>query len=117
MLFKCGIEISSVKTRGGVEDTGLEANAKDTNKLGQGQGQPFCGQTLSRPRTGMLEAKTKDQGHSRKCFPKKVFKIFFQAISKKKAFKKFFQAISAEGKQKRSLQTFSGGFWRFPTKF
>ena len=36
---------------------------------GQGQGQPFRGQTLLRPRTGMLEAK--DQGHSRKCFPKK----------------------------------------------
>ena len=26
---------------------------------------------LSRPRTGMLEAKAKDQEHSRKCFPKK----------------------------------------------
>ena len=37
---------------------------------GQGQGQPFRGQTLSRPRTGMLEAKAKDQGHSQKCFPK-----------------------------------------------
>ena len=33
------------------------------------QGQPFRGQTLSRPRTGMLEAK--DQGHKRKCSPKK----------------------------------------------
>ena len=63
-------------TRGGVEDTRLEAKAKakDTKKIrgqGQGQGQPFRGQTLSRPRTGMLEAKAKDQGHSRKCFPKK----------------------------------------------
>ena len=29
----------------------------------QGQGQPFRGQTLSRPRTGMLEAKA--QGHKR----------------------------------------------------
>ena len=69
--------------RGGVEDTRLEAKAKDTKKIrGQGQGQPFRGQTLSRPRTGMLEAKAKDQGHSRKCFPqKKVFKIFFQALS------------------------------------
>ena len=38
---------------------------------GQGQGQPFRGQTLSRPRTGMLEAKAKDQGHKRKCSPKK----------------------------------------------
>ena len=46
----------------------------------RGQGQPFRGQTLSRPRTGMLEAK--DQGHSRKCSPKKkVFKRFFQAVS------------------------------------
>ena len=59
-------------TRGGVEDTRLEAKTKaeDTKKIrGQGQGQPFRGQTLSRPRTGMLEAK--DQGHSCKCSPKK----------------------------------------------
>ena len=35
------------------------------------QGQLFRGQTLSRPRTGMLEAKAKDQGHKRKCSPKK----------------------------------------------
>ena len=61
----------------GVEDTRLEA--KDTKKnprprtqkkiRGQGQGQPFRGQTVSKPRTGMLEAKV--QGHSRKCFQKK----------------------------------------------
>ena len=56
----------------------------------QGQGQPFRRQTLSRPRTGILEAKAKDLGHKRQCSPKKkkkrkekVFKIFFQAISKK----------------------------------
>ena len=65
-----------VSARGGVEDTRLEAKAKakDTKKIrgqGQGQGQPFRGQTLSRPRTGMLEAKAKDQGHSRKCSRKK----------------------------------------------
>ena len=36
---------------------------------GQGQQQPFRGQTLSRPSIGMLEAK--DQGHKRKCSPKK----------------------------------------------
>ena len=48
-----------VKIRGGVEDTRLEA--KDTKKIrGQGQGQPFRGQTLSRPRTGMLEAKDRN---------------------------------------------------------
>ena len=59
-------------TRGGVEATRLEAKAKDTKKIrGQGQGQPFRGQTLSRPRTGMLGAKAKDQGHSRKCSQKK----------------------------------------------
>ena len=61
-----------VRNRGGVEDTRLEAKAKDTKKIrGQGQGQPFRGQNLSRPRTGMLEAKAKDQGHKRKCSPKK----------------------------------------------
>ena len=33
--------------RGGVEDTRLEAKAKDTKKIAaQGQGQPFRGQTL-----------------------------------------------------------------------
>ena len=42
----------------------------------RGQGQPFRGQTLLRPRTGMLEAK--DQEHSRKCSQKKkVFKKSF----------------------------------------
>ena len=47
---------------GGVEDTRLEAKAKDTKKIrGQGQGQPFRGQNLSRPRTEMLEAKAKDR--------------------------------------------------------
>ena len=50
----------------------------------QGQGQPFRGQTLSRPRTGMLEAKAKNQGHKRKCSPKKkkVFTKIFQAYKK-----------------------------------
>ena len=42
---------------------------------GQGQGQPFRGQNLSRPRTGMLEAK--DQVHRRKCSPKKSLQKFF----------------------------------------
>ena len=53
--------------RGGVENTRLEAKAKDTKKSQAKES--FRGQTLSRPRTGMLEAK--DQGHSRKCSPKK----------------------------------------------
>ena len=46
----------------------------------QGQGQPFQGQTLSRPRTGILEAKAKDQGHRRKR----------QVSSKKKVCEKIF---------------------------
>ena len=47
---------NDIMTRGGVEDTRLEAKAKDTRKIrGQGQGQPFRGQALSKPRTGMLE--------------------------------------------------------------
>ena len=87
------------QTRGGVEDTRLEAKAKDTKKIrGQGQGQPFRGQTLTRPKTGMLEAK--DQGHKRKYPPKK-----------KRAFTKCFQAISK--KKKRSSQKF---FKRSPQK-
>ena len=83
-----------VSSRGGVEDTRLEAKAKNTKKIqGQGQGQPFRGQTLSRPRTGMLEANAKDQGRKRKCSQKKkVFKIFFQAISKKNGLEKNFSA-------------------------
>ena len=86
-----------MRTRGGVEDTRLEAKAKDTKKIrGQGQGQPFRGQTLSRPRTGMLEAKAKDQGHKaqvlskKKKKKKKVFTKIFQAISTKKRFPKNF---------------------------
>ena len=44
---------------------------------GQGQGQPFRGQNLSRPRTGMLEAKTKDTGAS-VLLKKRPSKIFFR---------------------------------------
>ena len=90
-----------------------EAKAKDTKKIrGQGQGQPFRGQTLSRPRTGMLEAKAKDQGHKAQVLSKekkkKVFTKIFQAISKKKKKKKVitktFQAISTK---KRFPKNFS----------
>ena len=65
---------------------------------GQGQGQPFRGQTLSRPRTGMLEAKAKDQEHKRKCSPKKKghHKNFSGDLQKKIVFTKIFQAISTK---------------------
>ena len=97
-------------TRGGVEDTRFEAKAKDTKKIrGQGQGQPFRRQTLSRPRIGMLEAKAKDQGHKRKCSPKKkkgLHKNFSSDLKKKKkkVFTKIFQAISTK---KRFPKNFS----------
>ena len=74
----------TINSRGRVEDARLEAKAmaKDTKQI-QGQGQPYRGQTLSRPSTGMLEANSKDQEHKRKCFPKKkVFRKIYQAISK-----------------------------------
>ena len=88
-------------SRGGVEDTRLEAKAKDTKKIrgqGQCQGQPFRGQILSRPRTEMLEAKAKDQGHKRKCSPKKkgLHKNFSGDLQKIKVFTKIFQAISTK---------------------
>ena len=75
--------------RGGVENTRLEAKAKDTKKNPRPRSRtPFRGQTLSRPRTGTLEAKAKDQGHRRKCSPKKrkkqCQKKTLQAISKKR---------------------------------
>ena len=80
--------------------------AKDRNA--RGQGQPFRGQTLSRPRTGMLEAK--DQGHKRKCSPKKKglrknfsgdlqkqkkrsSQTFFKRSPQKNVFQKIFQAL------------------------
>ena len=91
MVLKCCVTLGEgnyassservlVYNRGGVEDTRLEAKAKDTKKIrGQGQGQPFRGQNLSRPRTGILEAK--DRGHRLKRSPKKKkrsSKIFFR---------------------------------------
>ena len=85
--------------RGGVEDTRLEAKAKDTKKIrGQGQGQPFRGQTLSRPRTGMLEAKAKDQGHKAQVLSKKKKKKrssqkFFTRSPLKNVFQKIFQPL------------------------
>ena len=98
-----------VITRGGVEDTRLEAKAKDTKKIrgqGQGQGQPFREQTLSRPRTGMLEAKAKDTSASALQKKKGLHKNFSGDLKKKKkkVFTKIFQAISTK---KRFPKNFS----------
>ena len=83
-------------TRGGVEDTRLEAKAKDTKKIrGQGQGQPFRGQTLSRPRTGMLEARPRTKDTSASALPKKkkkgLHKNFLGDLQKKRSSQKFFK--------------------------
>ena len=92
-IFKIIVKIfrlPGVIIRGGVEDTRLEAKTKDTKKIrgqDQGQGQPFRGQTFSRPRTGMLEAKNTSASALLK---KKVFTKIFQAISTKKRFPKNF---------------------------
>ena len=65
--------------RDGVEDTKLEA--KDTKKIrGQGQGQPFRGQNLSRPRTGMLEAKDTSASVLKKKGFQKIFSGDLQFI-------------------------------------
>ena len=59
---------------------GHKARGQGHKKIrGQGQGQPLRRQTLSRPRTGMLEAK--DQGHPQVSSKKKVFKKVFRAFS------------------------------------
>ena len=112
--------------RGGVEDTRLEAKAKakDTKKIrgqGQGQGQPFRGQTLSRPRTGMLEAKAKDQGHKAQVLSKKKKKKGLhknlsgdlQKKKKKKVFTKIFQAIFTKKRFPKNFSTAPQNF-NFP---
>ena len=57
---------------------------------GQGQGQPYRGQTLSRPRTGMLEAK--DQGYNALQKQKKSSeKIFRRSQKQKRSSEKIFR--------------------------
>ena len=72
--------LTITNTRGEVEDTRLEAKAKDTKK-----------KPRPRPRTGMLEAKAKDQGHKGKCSPKS--QKFFRRSPQKHVFQKIFQAL------------------------
>ena len=103
--------VVSLIVRGGVQDTRLEAKAKDTKKIrGQGQGQPFRGQTLLRPRTGML----KDQGHKRNCSPKKnkrsSQKFLGDLQNKKKGLHKNF---SSDLQKKRFPKIFSSASQNF----
>ena len=112
--------------RVGVEDTRLESKTKNTKNI-QGQGQPFRGQTLSKPRTGMLEAK--DQGH--RCInvlqKKKVFKNFFRRSQKQRCSKifsgnlkktglqNFFQAISKNETKTRLFKIFFQAIYKILT--
>ena len=84
--------------RGGVEDTRLEAKAKDTKKI-RGQGQE-----CSRPRT-------QAQVLSKK---KKVFTKILQAISTKKRFPKNFSSATQNFNSKNSavLEQRTGQFSR-----
>ena len=74
------------------------SEAKDSlseDRHSRGQGQPFRGQTLSRPRTGMLETKAKNQGHKRKCSPKKkkILSKIYKRSPQKNVFQKIFQPL------------------------
>ena len=119
--------IAVVTSRGGVEDTRLEAKAKakDTKKIrgqGQGQGQPFRGQTLSRPRTGMLQAKAKDQGHKAQVLSKKKKKrssqkFFRRSPKKKKKKKKKKKGLHKNFSSDLHEKTLSKKFFNRSTKF
>ena len=52
--------------------------AKDLKKIrGQNQGPTFQVQTLSRPRTGLVEAKAKDQGQNfKKSYGRQTLNVF-----------------------------------------
>ena len=78
------------------------------HKARQRQGQHFRGQTHSRPRTGMLEGKAKDQGHRRKCSPKKKKRSpkVFSGDLQKKSLQNNFSGEFLRGLQKMSSQNF-----------
>ena len=93
-----------VNNRGGVEDTRLEAKAKDTKKNPRPR--------TALPRTDPTEAKDRNaqgQGSRTQALvlfpPKKVLRKNFQAISEKKVFRKNFRAIS---RKNRLPNNFSG---------
>ena len=82
-------------TRGGFEDTRIEANAKDTKK------NSWPRPSTAFPRTDTLEAKDRNargqgQGHKRKCSSKKKNRSsqkFFKRSPQKDVFQKIFQAL------------------------
>ena len=94
---------------GGVEDTRLEAKAKDTKKTEDRPRTAF-------PRTDTLEAKDRNargqgQGHKRKCSPKsqKFFRRY-QKKKKKKVFTKIFLAVSTKKRFPKNFSSASQNF-------
>ena len=81
-----------------------EAKAKDSLS----EDRHSRGQTLSRPRTGMLEAKAKDQGHKAQVLSKKK--------KKKRSSQKFFRRSPKKKKKKKKKKVFTKFFKRSPRK-
>ena len=96
--------------KGGVEDKVWGAYQGHKKIRGQGQGPTFREQTLSRPRTGMLEAK--DQGHNAEVFKKK--KIFVQ--KHRKFSRKFSHLKKIAYKKEMVFVNFPRGLWRAPRR-
>ena len=79
---------------------------------GQGQGHKKNPRPRTAlPRTDTLEAKAKDQGHKRKCSPKKKWssKKFFKRSPQKNVFQKIFQALHKILTIQKILQSSSRG--------
>ena len=90
---------TNILTRGGVEDTRLEAKAKDTKKFeANGQEQPFRGQgqVCPRPRTqaaSVLKNKRSSKFFFRRSQKKRSLTTLFRQSPEKTVFKIFFQAV------------------------
>ena len=80
-----------VRFRGGVEDTTFDIKARNTKKI-RCQGPTFLEQTLSRPRTEMVEAKDQGYNFSKLCLANFLLFLsvkFFKILH----FVKFFMII------------------------
>ena len=94
-----------------------QSQGQGHNKKTQSQGQTFRGQTLSKSRTGMLEAKAKNQGNNAQVFSKKKkkergvrakianFQFFLEILDvlKKKSLRRKSQIFCEISDEKKSL--------------
>ena len=99
-LSLCSEASTTIIIRRGVEDIRLEAKdspSEDIPSRGQAQGQPFGGQTLSRPRTqAQVFSKKRKNSLQKKIsrrYQKKGLQTNFSGELQKKVFKRFFQGI------------------------